>query len=160
MNGERPTKLIPNLPSTFKVVGERCYGNSTWPFWTRWGWCKVSDVLELINREYKLRLKKRDLLTRFSYVQRDLQGKKAGATRPAFAVLRTGPSGLRFTEYKPELLTVLERANEDFFVPAGWAKDVLWALYGGADHFEVQGESGGNVLVACRYGDPSCDYIV
>jgi|GEM_PF-6255888 len=161
---EGPIRLVPRIGTVFDVVGTTAYKSTSWPFWTRWGWCKIDDILKLINREYNRKWKKRDLLTRFAYEAKDLRGKGSNMKRPPFAVLMSGKHGqFTFTEYSPGLLPQLEKANEDFCVPSGWVKDVLWALYNGALRFEVQtdpDQSGSKSLVAIVCEQPMQGYTV
>jgi hypothetical protein len=111
--------------------------------WSKWGWCKISDVLQLINRDYNLRWKKRDLLVRFALDRQAVDGNRYAETKPALAILTIGSKGGPvFTDYCSSMRSHLERSTFDFYVPAGWVKTVLWALHCGCTKFVVETQPG------------------
>ena len=114
---EGPIRPVPEMAMVFHFVRGSVYSSKEWPFWMRWGWCKASDVLELINSEYNLKWSKRDLLTRFALDRDEIEGSAYITQKPAMGVLMSGAKGpYTFQEYRHSLLVQLEKDKENFYV--------------------------------------------
>ncbi len=90
----------------------------------KWGWCSAKDFIELINRFYQFDWKPYELLLRFGLYAKST--KKLGTQKLMIVYSR----GKKFVceEYKESSLQYLTLKEEDFLVPAGFAKKLIEAL--------------------------------
>jgi hypothetical protein len=105
--------------------------------WFRWGWCRLDEVVELINRHYDLKWTRVDLLQRFSIpveqgqVKFGANGCKRGCD---LQLLWINPDSgeLHCRAHKRTDYIFLQNWNDrPVYAPSAWVRDVLWALYGG-----------------------------
>jgi len=102
--------------------------------WLRWGWCRLNEVVALVNRDFRVNWSADEFLQRFAISQEQGPVKFGqGDKRQQFDLLILWAhvySGELHTEVYSRR-TCIGRAGRDMtpYVSVGWVKDVLWALY-------------------------------
>lgn len=125
--------LWPQMPSVYSFSVNGAEFSSDAPAWTRWGWCRPEEMVELINKSYGFPWTLRDLLARFAYKVEDLEG----TNNKPLLFLKVDLAGYFFEVQKYDRFSGLFSSGDVFCFPAGWAKNVLWALRMGCRQFKV-----------------------
>ncbi|MBX4210966.1 hypothetical protein KW783_03280 [Candidatus Parcubacteria bacterium] len=140
------TYLYSAMPPIYSGLGR------TFP-WGKWGWCNLYQMVEMVNHLYGLDWTDLELLTRFG-----LDHTTAKRTQLKFglqileirnAETVNGRLSGEFTIYPYNADLILRFAREGanrhvLFVPAGWAKEVMWILHGGCRRIIVENATRGN----------------
>jgi len=129
------------------------YGTAGEP-WMRWGWCYAQEMAGLINNHFNTNWDELELISRFGLQkQTAMQVHKFGLRIlevPNAAHHNDCIRGnFQLRNYNADLLLTyqgLKPQNPPFWVPAGWAKEVMWAL----------GNGGRRIIMDKFPGDPPC----
>lgn len=158
--------LVPTLPATYQFFGgERGldYFIGKWNIkWQSWSWCNLDELIALINRTYRKSWDRREIMERFCFEHQEVRATSNKKHVPPMGFYIVDKNGGQFAPFRrQEASMVFYCSNaKQVFVPAGWAKDVLWALYSECPRFRIlPGHGDEKVLSAC-WEDGEGVYIV
>ena len=149
------TNLIPTLPATYQFFcGERGLDHfiGKWNIkWQSWSWCDIDEMTTLINRRYKKSWDRRELISRFCFEHQEMRttSNKNGVPPMGFYVVDRNVGQFVLFRRQEASMVYFCSSVKQVFVPAGWAKDVLWALFNGCTRFNVCHHDRGVELAAC-----------
>lgn len=155
----RTLQLVPQKPALYHFVQNGSLGGD-WPYWMKWGWCRAEDILSALNYSYGLGWSMSDLLDRFAFFHYQVEETQNGK-KHRLMVVANGPHGpLTFQPYNFKLRKRFGN-GEEFFVPAGWAKEVFWTFINGYSRFEVLPQGAGEkpAVVACDESGKGWYYV-
>lgn len=103
--------------------------------WTlfSWGWCNLKETVSLVNKHYGSSWTRKEFLQRFAIPEEKGLVRREHSSVPDLIMLwETGEYEPTFGHHTSTDFHFLDRWHEtEAYIPAGWTKDVLWALYGG-----------------------------
>lgn len=129
-----------DFPTVYRIQSDEASLHSIDnPRWMKWGWCRASEMLGAINKHYGLKWNIEELLDRFA-LNRELVPKVKIGNKFGLRVLIVSENGqsIQVRNFSEVILRHILFSKPDFFVPAGWAKEVLWALYSGGRKLAVR----------------------
>ncbi len=116
--------------------------------WKGWGWCDAPRMATLINETYRVNWTPYDLIQRFGLPEEVARLTRKFGLR-LLEEISTNPF-LRLRSYDQSVLVEISRTKPRFFVPAGWAKQVMGALHQDGRRLEIKE---GKVVVCSENGD-------
>lgn len=134
--------LIPTIPTTYQFLGERGLDHfvGNWNInWQAWSWCNLDDFVALINKVYRKTWGRREILLRFCFEHhemRETSNKKHVPPMGFYVVDSNGGQFIRFCRQE-SCLAFYYSSTKRIYVPAGWTKDILWALYNDCTRFRI-----------------------
>jgi len=138
--------------------------------WSRWGWCNLSLMASHINSHYGTSWDAPELISRFGLEKQTAMRVKKFGLRILEAHNPTMHNDSIYAEFKLreyglELLTEYQNKKDQLpglFAPAGWAKDVMWALSNGGRRLIMDKDPsdpmGNRKMVVVAYEDGSGIY--
>lgn len=126
--------LCLDMPAVYRFsINGADFSSEASAAWTHWGWCMPEEMVELINKNYGFHWSLRELIARFAYKAEDLEG----TNNKPLLFLKVDLESYCFEAQKYDKFARLFSPKYKFLFPAGWAKNVLWALRNGCTHFKV-----------------------
>jgi hypothetical protein len=142
--------FAPTVPAVYNF-GFGFLGNrSDLPKWMNWGWCDATELASLIQTWFGQEWDRYELLERFG-IEKGVESSAPykGGFRLLFVPSNGDP---RCVEYNQGLLARLQRMDRvTFYVPAGFAKQVVWDVNGGVDRYVIRKGK----VVASSNGEPT-----
>jgi len=104
--------------------------------WFRWSWCRLDEVIELVNKQFDVRWTRAGLLKRFAIPreQGDIKfgdGKNERRFDLKLLWIHEETGEMHCEAFSHKDILYAGEWNMTPFVPTGWVKDVLWALFSG-----------------------------